>query len=90
MRLSANKGDDGYDAYTELVTEHGGFPRVLLDDIEQKWVVIVDTDEGWLERVVTDKDGHIVTDGDEIRSERVHGRLSLIWPDRAGPQSGAA
>lgn len=62
-----------YSAKNETV--RGGISRVYLDGEIAHGVVLIDTDEGWVER----NTGRIVDE--EFETERLHGDVEVVFKD---------
>lgn len=59
MRMSVIKTDSGYENWISA-REAGRIPRVLLDGVEQRDVVIADEEAGLVLKNMRDADGNIV------------------------------
>jgi len=59
--------------------------RIYLDGIERRFVVVADEEARYIEIVFHDDSGLVVLDGDEIKTQRLHGLVRIDLPN--DPQS---
>jgi hypothetical protein len=55
--------------------------RILVDGVEQNYVRVADTDAEYVERYVMGRDGRPVMDRGRARTERVWGRVKILFKD---------
>lgn len=73
MRLNINERD----TWTPLQTELNNHAVVLLNGVEQKYVVCADEEAGYIERYALDKNGQVVIEGSDAKIERLDGRVRI-------------
>ena len=73
MRISTDIRDKGYDAYVEMKSR-GYQAKVMLDGVEQREVMTVDTDLGYVLKASLP----IRAEGGEIVTEELYGNVEII------------
>ena len=58
--------------------------RVLLDGVEQRYVIEADDEAGFIVRLKQGSDGRFVHDGDTVQHERLEGRVTIEGARREG------
>ena len=73
MRLDINERD----TWNALQHELNNHAVVLLNGVEQKYVICADEEQGYIERYVICKDGRVVCEGTEAKVERLTGVVRI-------------
>lgn len=81
MRISSDENDPGFHAWQRLMK--APLPdttvslRLSLDGVVVKDAVTADDEEGLLVRYCRAPNGELIVDGDEIRTETLHGAVRI-------------
>lgn len=82
MRLSSDKDDAGYIAWSHLNGD-GKIAKIMLDGVLQKDASMADDDTGEVRRFVRTGEGNIaIGSGDEFIVETVTGKVEIIIEGR--------
>lgn len=73
MRVSTFPGDAGFVAVADRRNV-----TVYLDGVEQRDVVMADSDTGEVVRCMRDAAGNLLVEDDKVRTERLVGRVSIV------------
>lgn len=71
MRLTTEGGSDHW-------RRHFRHPKIFVDGIEVRNVCELDTEAGYVERLMTGADGRLVHDGDAVKVERLRGDVRVV------------
>lgn len=70
MKLTCDEGPNDW-------RRHFKRPRVTLDGVEVDLVQELDTEAGYLIRLAKDGSGQFLVDGEEVKTERLVGRVDV-------------
>lgn len=80
IRLSAEKGDPGYDAWRAILEIKK--PIVYLDGKVVEFAITADERTGYVKRGLYDKDGQPIIRADRFATEELHGHVRIELVDR--------
>lgn len=78
MRVSANKDDPGFCAFTDL-RGRGYAVFASCDGVNVPKAITADEEEGFVRRAVRDADGHLVAKDGELVIETLRGQVEITW-----------
>jgi hypothetical protein len=54
---------------------------ITLDGVKVDYCIVADDEAGYVERFVSDENGNVIAEGDEMKTERLTGKVRIIDPE---------